>query len=236
MATDTYLELCQQLLLDAGISGTMTTVASQTGEFNRVTKWINRACQEIEGMWFNWNFLHNFGTFNTVASQQDYTLANVSASTLNLWDTTTVRRTADETHLEYIDWNIKKRDATAAVDGDPWQFTILPNKSIRLYDTPETVEAIDFEWWQRSTDLAADDDEPAVPSQFRYIIVARALIYYGNYESAEDARMMGYEQYTPLLRQLESSELPGHQSSGSINTGADIVVSVPGRNSGGYDY
>ena len=69
---DTYLELCQQLIEDAGISGTMSTVVNQTGEFKRVTNWIKRATTEIEQKFFNWNFLHRFYSFPTVASQQDY--------------------------------------------------------------------------------------------------------------------------------------------------------------------
>ena len=48
MATDTYLQLCQQLMLDAGISGTMSTVVSQSGELGRVTNWINTATKEVE--------------------------------------------------------------------------------------------------------------------------------------------------------------------------------------------
>jgi len=228
MATDTYLELCTQFMLDAGISGTMSTVTSQTGEFKRVTQWINRACQEVEGKWFNANYLHNFGTFNTVAAQQDYTLSEVGALTLNYWDHASVKVTADEYSLEYIDWNLIKDDPTAAVSGDPWRFTILPNKSIRLYDTPADIKAVGFQWWQAATDLSTDSDTPAIPAQWRYIIVARALIYYGNYESAEDAKAMGYEQYVPLLAQLEASELPGDQASSSINTGANIQIIAPG--------
>lgn len=39
-----YLTLCNRLILEAAISGgPMTSVVSQTGEFQRVTTWIDSA-------------------------------------------------------------------------------------------------------------------------------------------------------------------------------------------------
>jgi len=228
MALATYLDLCQQLVIDAGISGEFTTVAGNTGEFNRVTKWVENATREIEGLWFNWNFLHNFQTFDTVVSQSDYTPAQANASDLNLWDKETFAIDADESSLDFVNWNDKKKDPTALVDGDPYKFSELPSKTLRLFDTPTSVITISFEYWQKATELALDDDEPAIPEQFRYIIIAKALMYYAEYESADDADYAGIRRYAPLKLQLEASELPAHQNSSSVNTGAAIQVQSPG--------
>lgn len=236
MALLTNLDLCKRLISDAGISGTFTTVVDQTGEFLRVVNWIDQAIQEIEGKWHNWNFLHNFQTFNTVASQSDYTITEMGAADLNLMDIRTLAVDADEISIPYQDWVTLKVDPTALSEtGDQWLFTILPDKSIRLYNTPDAIRTLSFEYWQTATIMTVDASTPAIPAQFRYVIIAQALKYYAEFESADEMDYAGTRRYEPMIDQLESSELTGHQNSTSINTGTQIQVSVPYGGSGtGY--
>lgn len=289
---NTYLELCQQLIEDAGISGSMLTVTDQTGEFKRVTNWVRRAVTELEQKYFDWNFLHNFYSFPTIDAQQDYPAptflqldvttgavigATVTGSTsgatgvirvirtdvvgiyvdivvgifevgetftgpeigfiqkinyINLWDTTVFRITVDEQILEFEDWNTKKLDATIYTPGSPYSFTILPDKSIRLYDIPNpTIVTIGCAYWQSSSNLILNGDEPSIPTQFRDIIVYKALMYYANYESSDETKLFAIEAFDPLWDQLKASELPGFQSTSARSTGFDIQVQVPFENS-----
>lgn len=223
MATDTYIELCQQLIDDAGVSGDIVDVENQTGELRRITNWIRQATKEIESMYFNWNFLHTFHSFSTVISQQDYPIP----ADLNLWDKSTFKITVEEQPLDFIDWVRIKKDATITEEGDPWRVTILPSKSVRLYDIPDSVLAIGCQYWKKAKELLVSSDVPQIPAQFRYVIVAKALQYYANYESSDETKFLGIEQYVPLFIQLKASELPGDQSSGALNTGTDIQVEVP---------
>lgn len=226
MATSTFLELCQQLVEDAGISGTFTSVASQKGEFKRVVNWITRATTEIEGLWFNWDFLHVFHTFDTVVGVSDYP----APTNHNLWDVVTAKLPTREQTLDSISWTRKKLDPSLPYDGDPFEFTVLPNKSIRLYGTPTSIIKLDIEYWKVPTALVNNADTPAIPLQFRDIIVYKALQHYANYESADEVKVQSLENYQARLTQLESQALPGHQASGSVNTGVDIQVMSP------YDY
>lgn len=71
----TYLELCQRMILECAISGTMTTTVNQTGEFLRVTTWVNQAWIDIQTERQTWDFMRssqlNSGgvSFATVAGQ-----------------------------------------------------------------------------------------------------------------------------------------------------------------------
>lgn len=223
MATTTYLDLCQQLVEDAGISGNFTSVVGQTGEFKRVVNWVARATTEVEGLWFNWDFLHIFHTFSTVASVSDYP----PPGDHNLWDESTAKITAREQRLDPVPWAQKKGDPTLPFSGDPFEFTVLPSKAIRLYNTPTSILAIAIEYWKRPTVLAANLDIPAIPVQFRDIIVYKALQFYANYESADEVKVQAVENYQSRLQQLQSHALPAHQASGSINTGTNIQVLAP---------
>jgi len=288
---DTNLELCQQFVEDAGISGTFNTVVGVTGEHKRVVNWIKRAALEVEQRYFNWNFLHNFYSFDTVASQQDYDpplfigldtlLGTVVGATitgdlsgatavvrsiesdglyvdavvgifkvgegftgpesgmvqrmylLNLWDTTSFKVTDEERGVDFVDWNKQKEDHTTAVEGTQYAFSVLPDKKIRFWDIPESVVTIGCSFWQASTPLVLDADIPLIPQQFRDIVVYKALMYYANYESADEIKLYAKEAFDPLWEQLKASELPGFQHSSAVSTGVDIQVQVP---SAGYDY
>lgn len=223
MTAQTFLQLCQQTIDDAGISGTITNTVGQVGEFGRVVGWVARATTEIEGLYFDFNFLHVFMSINTIVGVRDYP----APSDLNLWDKKTFVITEDEQPIEYIDWTQKKLDPSLSIDGDPFLVTALPSKALRFYDTPIRVQAIATQYWIKPTELVDNADEPKIPTQFRDIIVYKALQYYANFESADETKIAGIEQYGPRLTQLLSSELPSFRASGSTITGTDIVVSVP---------
>ena len=226
----TYLNLCQRLVEEAGISGTISSVQNQTGEFKRVVKWIERATTEIEGKWFDWNFLHVFATVNIIVGVRDYP----APADQNSWDTATAVIPADVMKLDFVPWVRQKMDPTQAVDGDPYKFTVLPDQSLRFYDTPTTAETVSIEYWKKPTILVENTDQPAIPIQFRDIIVWKALQYYANYESADEAKVQAVENYDARLDQLESRELPGYQQSATKYTGTQIDVVAVGSEINDY--
>ncbi len=224
MQVRTFLEMCQQLMRDAGISGTITNTEGNAGERQRVVDWVARATTEIEGMWFNWNFLHSFYSLATIEGVSDYP----PPPDLNMWDRETFSIVEREQQLGFIDWNEKRTDATDPVEGDPYMVTILPTQALRFYDTPTSILTIATQYYKTATVLIENADEPLIPLQFRDIVVYKALQYYANYESADESKLAGIEQIEPRLRQLQSRELPANQNSGSINTGTMIQVVAPG--------
>jgi hypothetical protein len=231
MATRTFLQLCQRLITKAGITGTMTNTENQVGEFKRVVDWVAEATEEIEGMWFNWNFLHQFHTFPTIAGVKDYP----PPPNLNLWDRDTFSIQEYESPLDYVEWTRQKIDPTAPVLGDPYKVTALPSKALRLYDTPSLIVTIRAQYWASPTVLVKSGDEPAIPESFRRVIIYKALQYYADYESADETLQLSKAMFAPAMQQLESSELPANQASGSINTGTHVQV-VGMSDMSGYDY
>lgn len=227
-----YLELCQQVVEDAGISGNFETVVNQTGEFARVANWVNRASQAIESKWFDWDFLAITGAENvvpTVIGVQDYPAPTL----LNKWDEDAFIRVDGNQQLVYYPWVRVKNQRELNEPGDPYGFTILPNKTIRLFGIPQTVENLEFPYWLKPRVLAADLDNPQVPEQFRMVIVYKALQYYANYESAEEVKLQAEEGLAEWMRKLESHSAPGRQGGGNVNTGIDIQVQAESSN---YEY
>jgi hypothetical protein len=224
MQVRTFLDLCQQLVSDAGISGNITNTEGQVGELGRVVNWVSRATTEVEGLWFDWDFLHEFHTFPTIQAVRDYP----PPPDLNLWDDKTFSITDFEQELVPTPWAEHKRSPIAPQSGDPYTFIILPDNGVRFLDTPTRVLTIAAQYFRTATELVANADTPAIPVQFRDIIVYKALQYYANYEGADESKLAGVEQYAPRLIQLESSELPSNRASGSVYTGTEIQVVAVG--------
>jgi len=216
----TFFDLCEQVVEDAGISGTFTSVVNQKGEFRRVVNWVKRAVTEVEGVWFDWDFLHVFHTFDTIAAVPDYP----ATPDHNLWDVATAKIPAQNQPIVYEMWTRRKLDPTPLELGDPHMFTVLPDKSIRFYDTPSTVQTVTIEYWRRPTELLVNTDEPSVPVQFRDILVAKALQFYANYESSDEVKQQALEIFSVKMRQLESHSAPSRQARDSINTGSQVQV------------
>ena len=54
----TFLELCQTVRQEVGLSGTgPTTVVSQEGQLKVVVDFVIEADHQVQGLWSDWNFL-----------------------------------------------------------------------------------------------------------------------------------------------------------------------------------
>ena len=216
----TFLELCQALMEEAGISGTITSVKNQTGERKRVVGWIRRSCMLVEGTFTNWNFLHEFYQFNTVAQISDYP----PPSDHNVWDTATGSLPNDQSELFFTPWVRKKKEFQEESFGSPFAFTVLPSHIIRLYDTPNTVVPISMEYYRAPTEMIENTDTPAIPLQYRDIIIYKALGLYAKYENADELLLSSRQDYSMRWDQLRARELPGTQGMQATSTGMDIQV------------
>lgn len=219
----TFLRICQQVAEDAGIAGKLSSVTGQTGEFLRVVNWVKRANTEIDGLWFNWNYLHTTHAFITIKDVRDYP-APVDH---NYWDIKTFKIPALETNLLSLSYTRHKVDPSTPVKNQPSIFTVLPSQSVRFIDIPDDAYGITADYWRKSKELVNNDDEPRIPETFRDIIVYKALSYYANYESADEVKVQAIENYAKRLDQLQSRELPDFKGSANLQSGSDIQVSVP---------
>jgi hypothetical protein len=216
-------------MVEAGISGEMTSVVNQKGELQRVVNFVKRACSLVEGKWVDWNYLHEFHTFDTVAGVRDYP----PQVNHGFWDTATVQIVADQTTVNFDRYAHKKKDPSEAILGQPYLFTVLPNQTLRFFSTPDATYGISVEYWRSPTVLLINTDLPSIPLQYRDIIVYKALEFYAKYESADELLLQARDDYKMRLTQLESREMPGGHGSGSLSNGIDIQVIAE---SGGSSY
>lgn len=97
------LQLCQRLMLECGISGTLASTINQTGEFNRVVTWIDQAWNDVQTQHDDWDWMRSSNvlgagaSFPTVAGQASYQLGTgtgkvgIETDNFGKWDLGTFR-------------------------------------------------------------------------------------------------------------------------------------------------
>lgn len=208
-----YLELCQSVRQQAGISGTgPVDVTTQTGVYQKIVDWVAQAYLDIQTEETRWRWLWVEEQFNTVLDQRDYApVADLGLTNFNAWEIHSLyaRRSSSGQRfpLEYSEYEHFRDYYLQTTNGPAQEYTFLPNKTLRFQELPNVVEAIDFEYWRTPYELVDADDVPAFPSHHHKIIVYKALMYYAADEEAGNIFSDASSNYTRFLSRLRGTEL-----------------------------
>ena len=226
MAKSTFLQLCQTMRRECGITSTgPAAVTSQTGVLEKVVNWVADADVEIQSRWFDWDFLH-------VSTWNHNTIANVptvaAPADLGVWDQESFYldySTANHKQLSVIDYKTWRRDLRQGVKTNqkPDAVIILPDQSLRLESPPDAVYALTADYWKRPVRMTANSATSPVPEEYERIIVARAKIAYAESQGAPEVLMSAQIEYDDLLDKLESKYLPNQGSRRQADPGMMVV-------------
>lgn len=209
----TFLELCQTLRRECGVSGTgPTSVVGQTGEYLRLVEWIKQAWREIQEMRDDWAFMWAPGAFTTSIGVADYTQAAIGVTARRFDLDSFVLTDGDGAkrllhRVPYPLW----RDlySRSTLDNNvPTYLTDLPNGSLRLTTPPDGAYPVSFDYYRETQVLAANSDEPLLPTRYHDIIWIKAMQYYAGYEDGREVAADSMARFLPLLSALESTQLP----------------------------
>jgi hypothetical protein len=208
-----YLELCQIVRRECGVSGSgPTTVVDQTGEMRRIVEWVKNAWLEIQLTRPDWRFLWAAGSFTTSAGVADYTQAalGVAATQFDLGSFVLTDGDGNKRRLRYVPYTLWKAtyDAATLTNDIPTLVTDLPDQSLRFTVPPDDAYAVAFDYYREPQVLAANADEPYLPSRYQMLIVYKATMYYAGYEDAKEVLTDAILRYNPLFDALETSQLP----------------------------
>lgn len=212
-----FLALCKRTRELAGIAGTgPVTVVGQVGELGRLVNWVAKSWIDIQNLHKTWNFLITDLSFQTVASQGDYTLSDMSASTMRQLDMDSLRcqtvSIADRQFMEPWDWTAF-RDVyrfNNLTEGRPIRFAVDPkNKNLCLAAVPDGIYTITGRYYSKPVELTVDADVPNIPDEYHMLIPYWALSKYAGYEAAPEAKQEAIENMGKLMAALVADQLPG---------------------------
>ena len=236
----TKLQLCQSLILNTAISGTMTSTANQTGEFQRVVAWIDEAWNELQTFKDEWDWMRSSvllgsgAVFPTVAGQWEYPLGTdpgdcgVDEADFGMWDrytfrcyTTSAGTKNDETFLDPIPYDYWRDaymyGAQQQVQTRPVAVAIGPNKSVCIGPPSNGLYTIEADYWLAPSVMDDDDAVPAgLPERFHMLIVYKAMMKYGYYEAAPEVVGRADREYKTLFASLEARYTPEVRTAGAL--------------------
>jgi len=218
-----FLELCADLHLQAGISGTApSSVTGQTGENKRIVNWISRAWGDLQAKRTDWLFLRDTFTLTTINAQSSYAAsdltyeAGITSARLRLFDKQSLRiyKTSagkvDEIELPFIPYEVYRTNNLIGqqVSGRPEYFTVDAKNNLLFDPVPDGSYTITGEFIKTPQILAGNTDIPEVPIHFHNLIVYRALIRYAYFEAASEVLDDAKMQDKALFNQLLIEQLP----------------------------
>lgn len=216
------LQLVQELCRLSGITDTggPTTTISQIGDFRKAVGCIDIAHEEIQLKYFDWNFLWANSTVTTTADIPTY----AGASDLHIWDEKRIYFRGEKLYvMPYQDY-VPDPDRET---GPPEYVVIQPNNQLLIVPTPDAAYTITYDYFRKPRALTENGTEPLIPSDYHMAIVGRALMIYGNYESAEESKIQGQELYEMYMGALTAHEAPRRaQLQGRAENTQIVVIPV----------
>ena len=213
-----FLQMCQRVYQEGGISGNIASVQNQSGEALRVVNWVKSAYNEImndQGM--VWNFLHPSVVVQLVPGQGEYTFEDFSLPAGVQWDTRSMRvaladNLADETFLlgmrfpEFRDyWLFSSR---RTVQSRPLNVSVDFSTHLRVAPIPDQAYHLVMEYQIMPPQLLDDEDVPVLPDRFQMAIVWKALRHYGMFESAPEVAGRAEHEYKTIMQHLYNDQSP----------------------------
>ena len=107
------------------------------------------------------------------------------------------------------DWSIlepmgmREFDEAPNASGVPTAYLVV-GQLLYLYPTPDTDANVALSYWRMATDMAADGDEPEIPSDFHYLLVYYALMRCFQRENDYDAALYWQDQWETQLLKLRT--------------------------------
>lgn len=226
-----FLQICQRVASESRtVSGVFpSTVASQTGRALKIVTWVQVAWESIQISRSDWRWMESDFTGSTIANQREYSGSDVGVSerfnrflcTLR-WDEDRFSiydpdiGVADEGQLEFWSWRdfyVEHMRGTQTT-GKPHVFTIRPDGRMALSQVPDKAYTLRGPYMKSPQTLAADGDEPEMPSQFHELIVDIALDYLDTHDEGMEriplVKLRSYKRFSALEReQLPPVEIAG---------------------------
>lgn len=234
-----YLQLCQQVMLECGVSGTMTTTVGQAGSLGRVVSWVAAAWNELQCDHDDWDWMRSSNilgggvSFIPAAAQfttplgTGPTQVGVAVDSFGKWDIETFRTfatasgTSNETFLDWVPYDSWRDSyflgAMRAVQTRPVAFAIGPDQSVNLGPPPNGQYTVTADYFTAPTVMALDTDLPTgLPTRFHMLIVYKAMMKYAGYEAAAEVLQRAAMEWSRMYPQLEALRLPMVMFSGAL--------------------
>lgn len=223
----TFLELVQALHSEVGAAGSSpTTVVNQVKENNRMVNWIKRADLRLQNKWVNWKFMRLEFTTNNTTTAGVATLG--APADHKTWDVETFKilypGDTEYSDIDVVEYENIKDEILTTDQGAPSRIIIMPDNNLKLDPVPDGVYTVQADYYRKPVALANNTDVSLIPEEYHEsAILGRAMMFYANFEGADEIKVQGQELYAEGLAEMENHQLP-NQNYSRLRTGGGFEV------------
>lgn len=247
MASDTFLQLVSQMILETGLNGgnAPSSISTADGDDRKVIYWIQVADLQIQRERIDWDFLWGVEeagltpNSNVVPSPIDTNAGDEDANTHTvLVNAVAKKRLAiidanGQSHFPvFMEWNEFApvyNYETQPVSDFPSYWTMRPDRVILL---SEPISSSDmnckYEYWRKPLKLRESGDVSRIPDDFDRLIVLLAKVLYSEAEDAPEVNAGSVANYDLMFNQMLSVHAPMAHWQRMENNDEFLVVETEG--------
>lgn len=202
-----FLELCQRVRQDSGISGDIASVVNQQGILLKLVTWVQQAEYDIVTSRKDWNFMRGKASGSLVVGKVEYLPGELGMQPFAMLSKVYVdRQPLEKLDFEYLDdWHLKNGGAP---DGTPTAFAETPDGTILFNHKPTQAVAFDIRYYKSATRLTVNTSVSPIPAEHEEVIVQSALMGYARHEQ-DDKMLADYkDEFTIHFKRLCNRQLP----------------------------
>lgn len=196
------------------VSLTTSNFSSASNQYLSIKDSVNFSIRDLNQSEFEWPFNYNLHSETLVAGQSRYSFpSNYKTSSM---DTFRVRRNAtfgNETvllkNLTYEDYMSKHIDdeyntSDESIRDVPRSVSKTPDLKFVVHPVPDEAYTLDYEYYSLPTDLVLASDIPAVPEQFRKVIVEGAMYYMYTFRSDIENAQLSMNKFKEGVKDMRT--------------------------------
>ena len=172
---------------------------------------VNDAIDYINTSEFSWPFNHDTQTDTLTAGTTRYTIPttakHVDYDTFRLVKNTSLGASGGNLSLldykEYLKSYITQEDQTD-VGGVPRNVFRTPDNNYGLYPYPDKAYSLKYEYYSYTTAMSSATDVPAIPEQYRGVIVDGATAYGYQYKGESQQFQLNFQRFEAGTKNMKS--------------------------------
>lgn len=204
-----FLQLCQTLSQEAGVSGAGPgNVTNQTGMNLRMVNWVREAWDDIQAQCPHWSFLAVVATVTLPAGVRALPLSAIGANIrtvrqIGIIDGAQISPLVHDVHATRLTF------ANSAGTGRPSRWRLSDDRrSVEFDMAPEVATVLDVEAYRAPQSLQLATNEPLAPEYLHRVIIYRALQMYALFDEAQTLLAKANDGYGQWLARLYNECAP----------------------------
>ena len=192
---------------------TSANFAAATGYYNLSKDAVNASIRHIHQEEFEWPWNHVEETEVLTAGEVRYSIP-YDAKTIN-FNTFRIKRDDDlnvETRklkiLSYEEYLDKHADyeynSSTGIRTVPTHVTRAPSREILFTPTPDKAYEVIYEYFTVGVDMALSTDVPAIPEEYKHIIVDGAMYYVYIFRGDTQAAQLSEQKFVAGIKYMRS--------------------------------